>query len=414
MILHEAVLFDLDGTLVDSARFWCRATREGFEVVYRARGIEEAAPSRESIREAIGLSADESLAALVPGAHRDLLPEIGAEIARVASAGVEDGELVPFPGAAEALRALRGEGCKVGVATNASGAYREACLGRCGLRALVDVSHGPDSARASTKAGVVARALEELEVRRAVVVGDRAQDREAAHANGLPFVAFRGGYGREEELRGAEASVETFAELLDRLRERTRSIDALAAGLLAQAAVRGAPLTVGVTGPLGAGKTGFARDLARLLRARGGSVEIVPLDSFAREEDVSRAVPADEDHLGVAFDLTRFLETVGFVSRRERLAGGSRSVAIVEGLFLLDERVRRTLDVVVHLEAAEETILRRVRARSGPLEEARARDRYLPAQEAFADAHPPSSLADLRVDNTNPLNPVIRGQASLV
>lgn len=407
MILHEAVLFDLDGTLVDSAPFWIEATREGFSSVYRERGIAEALPSEESIRDVIGMPDPDGLLALVPSAHRGLVPDLGKAIARAARARMDDGLLAPYKGAVEALRALRGEGCAIGVATNGGASYRNTCIDRCGLRALVDVAHGPDTAEAATKAGVVARAMEDLDVRRAVLVGDRAQDRDAAQANGVPFVAFLPGYGTEEERRGAEAVVGGFDELLDLLRERGRRIAAIANGLLAQARAREGPLTVGVTGRLGVGKTSFADDLARVLRAQGGTVEVVRLDEFEREEEAPRVRRATGDHLAVAFDLPRFLDTVGFVSRRERLSKGSRSFAIVEGLFLLDERVRGTLDVVVHLEASEEAILKRVRARGGAVEEDQAREVYLPAQASFAQDHPPRNLADLRVENTNPLRPIL-------
>ena len=73
----------------------------------------------------------------------------------------------------------------------------------------------------------------------------------------------------------------------------------------------------------------------------------------------------------------------------------------------LHPRIATRLDRVVHLEAPEELLLRRVAARELPLgqrdEFERTRRLYLPAQARFEEALPPAVRADLVVDGANPL-----------
>jgi phosphoglycolate phosphatase len=68
-------------------------------------------------------------------------------------------------------------------------------------------------ALAEPKAETVARALQALGARDAVVVGDRHYDVEAARACGLRTIGVTWGVGDRDELRGADVLVERPAEL---------------------------------------------------------------------------------------------------------------------------------------------------------------------------------------------------------
>lgn len=66
---------------------------------------------------------------------------------------------------------------------------------------------------AEPKAQTVARALQELGARQAVVIGDRHYDIEAARACGLRVIGVTWGFGDRDELRSADVIVERPAEL---------------------------------------------------------------------------------------------------------------------------------------------------------------------------------------------------------
>jgi phosphoglycolate phosphatase len=82
-------------------------------------------------------------------------------------------------------------------------------LDRFGL--AFDIVSAPELAE--PKSETVARALESLQAHHAVVVGDRSYDIEAARACGLRVIAVTWGIGDRDELRDADAIVDSPAQL---------------------------------------------------------------------------------------------------------------------------------------------------------------------------------------------------------
>jgi phosphoglycolate phosphatase len=406
VILHDVVVFDLDGTLVDSAGLWSHATREAIAEVYAKEGIEAPLPTETDLRAVIGTPAPHSLLSLLPPERHRLVAEITEGIRRRGSEAMRGGGPGLYPGAREGLAALKRENCAIAIATNAGRRYRDACLDELGLRPIIDLAYCLDSPGVADKTGMVAAILRELGTRRGVMVGDRSHDREAGHKNGLPFVAFLPGYGSEEEREGAEAQVRDFPELVEVLRGRGKVLEGIAEEVLRRPRARDGALVVGVTGPLGVGKSLFVDDLARLLGARRTAVEIIRLDDFGTAASGAAEARPRGDHLKAAFDLERFLGAVE-AARTRRTTGPieGRAIVLVDGIFLLDPRVRGALDFAIYLDAREEILLRRLGGSRGPEVVRLAREVFLPAHAAFARANPPGRLADLVLENSNPLRP---------
>lgn len=109
----KAVIFDIDGTLVDS-----------FEAYYRVLGLgishNNLAPvSREFLRDCLARTSSlkEILKKVFPAGTDDaVLEECRAEIFRLFKQA-EAEEVKPFPGTEELLRYLQGVGVKIGIAT---------------------------------------------------------------------------------------------------------------------------------------------------------------------------------------------------------------------------------------------------------------------------------------------------------
>ncbi len=397
MILHDVVAFDLDGTLVDSARLWCEATAEAMAEVFARKGIAAQVPDERTLRRVIGTPAPDSLFALLPADLHFLVPEVTEGVRSRGSAAMRAGPPPLYPGVLEALGELRRSGCLVAIATNGGRRYLDACLDSLGLRPLVDLPFSLDSPGVSNKVEMVAAILREAGTRRGVLVGDRSHDREAALRNGIPFVAFEPGYGSEEEWEGADARVSNHGDLLVLLGRRAGAIHALADEVVRRANGRDRPYFVGVTGAPGSGKSLLADDLRRVLGSLGIDARLLRLDDYRRKGPPLSSIGAG-DHLAHAFDLEAFAAALADTRT------GSGRAAVVEGLFLLDPRVRPSLDFAIHLEAREEVALRRLEATRGPEEARRARDLFLPAHAKFDAAHPPRRLADLRLDSSNPLS----------
>jgi HAD superfamily hydrolase (TIGR01509 family) len=209
-----AVLFDMDGTLIDSndahARAWVAAFAEaGFDVPF------------ERVRPLIGMGGDRLLPAVVPDLSDERDP--GKTIAERRGAIFKERELAGItatPGARELLAAVRARGVRVVVATSSKKADLDDLLARGELGPLIDVASTSDDAEESKPApDIIEAALAKAGVaaRDAVMVGDTRYDIEAAHRAGVACVALRCGGNDPATLCDADATYDDPAELAGRL-----------------------------------------------------------------------------------------------------------------------------------------------------------------------------------------------------
>ncbi|MEE1620192.1 HAD hydrolase-like protein [Zafaria sp. Z1313] len=213
MIPARAVLFDLDGTLVDPAG----AITGGILHALRRNGIAD--PGRERLDAMVGPPLAESLLAL-PGMTDALLPEVIADYrAEYAARGMAASRV--YPGLRGLLSRLRAEGTALAVATSKPEPIALRLLEVQGLLDAVDSVHGTDLEETSHaghgKAPLVAAALQTLgaDPAHAVMVGDRSFDVEGAHANGIPCIGVSWGFALDGEL--AEAGADAVADDTDGL-----------------------------------------------------------------------------------------------------------------------------------------------------------------------------------------------------
>lgn len=186
-----AILFDLDGTLVDSAP----GILSGFRTVLAAAGI---APVEAIDSRVIGPPLRSTLARL-SGLHD------AGQIEHLANAfiTVYDTEGVlnakGYPGAADLLAQLVASGRAPFIVTNKRLVPARIMAERLGLAPHLAGLYSLDSFSppAAKKGAVVAHVLAEhgIAASAAVLVGDSIDDAEAAAANGVPFIAATYGYG---------------------------------------------------------------------------------------------------------------------------------------------------------------------------------------------------------------------------
>jgi HAD superfamily hydrolase (TIGR01509 family) len=211
----RGVIFDVDGTLVDSndahARAWEEAFRDaGHPVPY------------EDIRPLIGMGGDKLVPA-VTGWNKD--------DPRVERVGKRRGEIFrerylphvrAFPGAPELVSALKASGLKLAVASSAEKQELEPLLERAGAADLIEHKASSDDAdRSKPDPDIVQAALRRLGLPESgvVMVGDTPYDVEAAARAGIVAIAFRSGGWNDESLNGARGIYDGPADLLARLEE---------------------------------------------------------------------------------------------------------------------------------------------------------------------------------------------------
>lgn len=397
-LCFEAVLFDLDGTLVATDRFWPDAARAGALRAFAELGIERAMPSAEEWMGMVGLPLAEGFDAVfadLEPAQRQVVREACVQEEHRL---LEEGAAGLLPGTALALDFLMARGVRMGIASNCSQSYLDAMMKGLGLAAWIGEGRCLDSRGIANKADMVEDLLQTFGTRRAVMVGDRAGDRQAAWANGVPHIHLARGYARAGETTAAEATLGGLDELPELLGRRTRAVRECLAGLgLAPQAG-----WLGVGGLPGAGKSHWTVDLAEELQRQGRALERVDMEHYRRPSapawepggDPLRAVQE-------AYDLEKLVE------RLERPARDPGAVRLVEGRFLLHSRVLQALDRLLWIDTPEEIGVRRIEGRDvrldGPPARAQLLGWDLPVAQALVRAVPPEGAAHRVESGGNPL-----------
>jgi HAD superfamily hydrolase (TIGR01509 family) len=210
----RAVLFDVDGTLMDTNYLhtvsWWQAFAQGGHHVPMV-----------NIHRAIGMDSGLLLDRLLP-ADRDAGADEGLQASHDALYATYWSRLRPLPGAVELLRACKSRGLTVVLASSAGEAESRA------LRAALDAEDAIDDAtfagdveRSKPAPDLVQVALQKAAVPagQAVFVGDTVWDAQASQKAGVPCIGLlSGGIGRDELADAGAAQIYAGpADLLDNL-----------------------------------------------------------------------------------------------------------------------------------------------------------------------------------------------------
>jgi phosphoglycolate phosphatase-like HAD superfamily hydrolase len=410
-ILFDAVVFDLDGTLVATERFWVEAARTGARRAFAELGIERELPPAEAWLSMVGLPLERGFELVFGDLDARARKVLMARCVEEEEAALRAGGAALMDGARELLDELCARGVKLGIASNCGRGYLATMLHGLGLDRWIEEARCLDSPGVSDKAGMIADLLETFGTRSAVMVGDRRGDAEAAHQNGLPHVHLEGVIKPRGEEVPCEARIGSLGELAGVLGGRARWIDGALRSLGAWGSETRGVRALGVTGAPASGKTLLARDLVRALERSGRPARALAFETWRRSgESESPSDPL------AAFDVARLGERLlephsagQPVAASE--AGGAPlapgEVLVLEGPWLLHPRLSALLDRTLHLNLPDELSTARIAARSGAADATAAllelRRIRLPAQRAFERDHPPAERADLCLDGSNPL-----------
>ena len=206
----HAVIFDVDGTLVDSndaqARSWVDALKEfGYSVPY------------EKVRPLIGMGGDKVLPETI-GVQKD--SEKGKQISKRRGEIFKEKYLPnvqPFPDAQKLLDRMRKQGLKLAIATSAQPDELRPLLQIVGAADLIeDKTSARDVKSSKPDPDVMQVALKRVGYppNEVVMIGDTPYDIEAARKVCVGTTAFRCGGWSDSDLAGAIAIYNDPADLL--------------------------------------------------------------------------------------------------------------------------------------------------------------------------------------------------------
>jgi phosphoglycolate phosphatase len=214
----KLIMFDCDGTLVDSQDMIHRAVTAAFTRHGRT------APDKEAVKRIVGLPLIGAMARLWPEASQDDCEAIGAYYREAFQGLRARGEVHEplFPGARETLDRLDDDGYMLGIATGKSRRGLKATLDLHGLLDRFLVLQTSDDAPGKPHPGMLENAMAEMGTtpRETVLIGDTSFDMEMARSAGVAGVGVSWGYHPTSDLEaaGARAILKQFGELLDVLK----------------------------------------------------------------------------------------------------------------------------------------------------------------------------------------------------
>lgn len=197
------LIFDLDGTLVDSAQGIVASLTHAVE------SLGHAFKPYAGIERLLGPPMTQVLTHLLAPFGDDRIAE-GVELYRTHYA--QHGLLLsqPYPGIEELILQLSVQGYVLHVATSKRQTFAEQILNHTGMKMRFRSVHGSSSdGMLDDKSRLLALLLDEQTIRpeTAWMIGDKRDDIIAAHANGLPAIGVLWGYGTYAELQQSKAEV---------------------------------------------------------------------------------------------------------------------------------------------------------------------------------------------------------------
>lgn len=215
--MKQYILFDLDGTLTESAPGIINSLKYALERL----GVEDydraildkfiGPPLAVSFEKFFGFTGEKCYNAIK--IYREYFSEKGLF------------ENAVYPGVEDMLARLKSAGHKLAVATSKPEIFARRILEKFGLSGYLDVICGiPLDNEHMTKAQVIERAMNELGIadrQAALMVGDRDYDVAGAHQNGIECLGVTYGYGSRAELEGAgtEYIADSTAEAAELIKE---------------------------------------------------------------------------------------------------------------------------------------------------------------------------------------------------
>lgn len=205
----RAIVFDLDGTLVDSYAAIAASLNH-------ARGRFGMEPlNAAEVRRRVGRGLETLISEVIGEEH----VEEGVRAFREHYALAWEPLTFALPGASTALRELHRRGYRLGVATNKPARFAGPILDRLALGRFLDTVEGPDTAGGAKPDPVMlSRCLSVLgsPADESLYVGDMVLDVETASRAGVPVILVPGGSSpRDDLLETGQRVIDSILDLLD-------------------------------------------------------------------------------------------------------------------------------------------------------------------------------------------------------
>ena len=203
------LIFDLDGTLVDSSAGVIGATN------YALRSIGESARKPDEIIRFIGYPLKEMFEAFSRGSYDDFWKYFQEKAVELMAAST-----VPIGNADNVIRRLHARGYKIGIGTTKLSIHTNSILDKFNWTDLISAIIGADdveTVKPDPEAFIKVMKLMHADASDSIVIGDTINDVFAARAASMPVIAVRSIFGRDGDLERSEPDllIDNLDALLD-------------------------------------------------------------------------------------------------------------------------------------------------------------------------------------------------------
>ena len=203
--MKKGIIFDVDGTLWDSAK----PVAESWTLMLERRYPELARIiTPDDMYRNMGKTMDAIGADLFPGLAPDKRDEVMDACMRYENEYLADHPGVTYPNMKETLAALSRE-YGLYIVSNCQEGYIEALMAACGIASYISDTEC-FGATGRPKGDNIRLVMERIGLEKCLYVGDTAMDQEAPGKAGIPFVFASYGFGQAS---GADAVIGSLAEL---------------------------------------------------------------------------------------------------------------------------------------------------------------------------------------------------------
>lgn len=207
------LIFDYDGTLHDCIRIYAPAFRQVCRLLAAQGYMEQREWSETEISRWLGYSSREMWDAFAPDLPEEqkkrCSEQIGAEMLRQ----IQAGNARLYPHVPEILERLKKQGYCLIFLSNCRKAYMEAHRRQFGLERYFSEFYCTEDYDWKPKTEIFPEICRQF-AGEFLVIGDRKHDREVARQFHLPFIGCSYGYGKKEELAGADFLAQSPEDIL--------------------------------------------------------------------------------------------------------------------------------------------------------------------------------------------------------
>jgi phosphoglycolate phosphatase-like HAD superfamily hydrolase len=208
-----ALLFDLDGTLFDSAALSVRTFQKTIQTLINKSLYPAVEITDSRIKENIGLRT-------VTGIFENLLPQASSDVIQTASDILAQNEIEMmgelgslFPKVEETLKNLERQGYHLFVASNGTETYVTHAIQLYNLTPLFKEIYCAGKQKTTSKVDLVNIIMNEHQFERYIMIGDRYSDIEAGLKNHIITIGCVFGMDQGDELSKANYKVHSFPEI---------------------------------------------------------------------------------------------------------------------------------------------------------------------------------------------------------